>query len=319
MSYASVEQRRFGLKKEGTRGTAESAPSAWWPIDKDTKFNYDLNHLKDDALRGIPDMYPSVAGPLNGTGKLKLPLDAQACGELFYSLLGDVSSAQQGGSAAYKHTFTRDLDSIERTAYTFFMDYGTSIVKKYNLGVVKAITLTGPVDQLVTMDADILFKSEADGSIGSPSFPTQRYMAFPHTTIKLGGVANTDIRSWQLKIDGGSQPLRTLSQSQDIANILVKAPLNITGNFVIYFQTDAIRDAFLANTTTTFQALIEHDIIASTYKYTVDINLYKIQYKAVPFGEQEGLLAANVDFDAVYSTSDSKTIQVDVTNAATAY
>jgi hypothetical protein len=93
----------------------------------------------------------------------------------------------------------------------------------------------------------------------------------------------------------------------------------ITGNFVIFFADDTQRDNFLANTTTTLRFLMEHEIIASTYKYTVDINLYKVQYKAVPFGEQDGLLAASVDFDSVYSSSDSKTIQVDVTNTDTSY
>lgn len=319
MAYASVEQRRFGIAKESVRGTAETTPAKWWPVDKDTKLNYDLQHLNDDALRGIPDKYPSVAGTLVGGGKIKLPLDAQACSELFISLLGGVSSAQQGATSAYKHTITRDLTSIQRTGYTFFMDYGVSIIKKYNLGTVKAITLTGPVDQLVTLEADILFKSEADGAIGSPSFPTQRYMAFNHVDVKLGGSSNTSIRSWQLKIDGGAQPLRTLGLSQDISDILIKSPLMVTGNFVIFFANDTERDNFLANTTTTLRMLMEQSVIASTYKYTVDINLYKVQYKAVPFGEQDGLLAASVDFDSVYSSSDSKTIQVDITNTDTSY
>jgi hypothetical protein len=430
MGLSSLEQVQFGLCKEASRGTAETTPTKWYPVDKSSQLDYALALLKDENLRGSPEEFPPNAGVKTGTGKIKMPLDAQNCGEFLYSNLGGVSSAEQtaititssnkhidfnigasdldaqiatgdyvigttsatastlckaikdallaadatgtytvtysrttqkfsiirstgtfnikwvtgtnvaNGAAttlgytaddtglltyvsdsqvkyAFKHTFTRGT-SIQRTAYTLFMDRGLS-VKKYNLGTTKKFMITVPVDNLITMEADVLFKTEASGSIGSPAYPTNAFLGFNHATIKIGGVANTDIHNLQVSFDNSAKLQRTLSQSQDGADILAAGKFMIDGSFTIFFQDEVERAKFLANTSNTLQVTMAGDTIQGTYKYTVDLNLYRIHYKAYPFGEQEGLLAAKVDFTGVYSSTDSKAIQVDVTNQDVSY
>lgn len=430
MGLSSLEQLQFGLAKEGSRGTAETAPTKWYPVDKASQMDYALGLLKDENLRGSPEEFPPNAGVKTGTGKIKMPLDAQNCAEFLYSTLGVVSSAEQtvititssnkhidfnigasdldaqiatgdyvigtssatastlckaikdalfaadatgtytvtysrttqkfsiirstgtfnikwitganiaNGAAAilgytaddtagltyvsdnavkyaFKHTFTRG-GTIQRPGYTFFMDRGLS-VKKYNLTTVKKMTMTVPVDNLISMEADVLFQTEAAGSIGSPAYPTNEYLGFNGATIKLGGVTNSDIHNLTLNIDNGAKIQRTLNQSQDVADILVAGKFMLDGSFTIFFQDEVERAKFLANTSNTLRITMVSDVIQGTYKYTVDVNLYRIHYKAYPFGEQDGLLAAKVDFTGVYSSTDGKAIQVDVTNQDTAY
>jgi hypothetical protein len=318
MAYSTTEQRQFGLKKEAVRGTAETAPDTWFPISKDSVINPSLKLLADNQLRGIPDQFPSVPGTKSYDGKLKMSLDAQCVGEIFYSLLGTCNSAIQGGGPAYKHTFTRNT-SAQRLGYTFFFDNGQSIIKKYNLSTVKKVSLTGPVDNFVDLEADIMAKSEAAGSIGTPAFPSPQYLTFQGVTVKIGGSAYADVKSWKLDIDNSMGILQTLGQSQDPTDIMVRGKLNIDGSMLVYFNGETERNKFLAGTTSSLEFLCEGAVIATTYKYTVDVNLPKIMYKAYPFGEDAGLLAANVTFEAVYDTSSTKTIQVDVTNTKTAY
>lgn len=317
MALSSTEQRQFGLKKETSRGTAETGPAKWFPVEKDTTMDYKLNLIDDKALRGIAEEFPPNVGTKVGTGKIKMPLDAQAVGELFASLIGAPTSAQQAATVAYKHTFLRS-STIQRTGYTFFMDYGL-VVKKYALGTVKKMVLTGTQDGIVMADWDVLFKSEADGTIGTPAFPTNQYLGFNGVTVKVGGSTNTDIRNWTLNIDNQAAAHRTLSQSQDISDILVKGKLNIGGSFVIFFQSVTERDKFIAGTSNSLEFLCEGATIASTYKHTVDILLPKIYYKAYPFNDVDGLLGANVEFDAKYDISTTKAIQVDVTNIDVSY
>jgi hypothetical protein len=88
---------------------------------------------------------------------------------------------------------------------------------------------------------------------------------------------------------------------------------------IVFFQNATERAKFLANTTNTLQFLMEHDVIEDTYKYTVDINVYKAQYTAYAYGDEDGLLAAKVEFKGVYSSGDSKTVQVDITNTDASY
>ena len=59
--------------------------------------------------------------------------------------------------------------------------------------------------------------------------------------------------------------------------------------------------------------------LAGTTKEALDINLYKIAYKAFPYGELDGLLGAQATFEAVYSVSDGKLVQVDLTNKVASY
>lgn len=429
MSLSSIEQIQFGLAKEASRATAESTPTKWYPIDKASQMDYALSLLKDENLRGVAEEFPPNAGPKAGTGKIKMPVDAQTIGEFLYSALGTVSSDEQtvitisssnrhidfnigGGDLdatiatgdyiigttsatastlckaikdalfaadatgtytvtysrttqkfsivrsagtlnikwltgtnvangagttlgytaddtglltyvsdsqvkyCFKHTFTRNA-AIERVGYTFFIDRGLS-VKKYNLSTVKKLQLNIPVDNIVMMEADVLFKTEASGSIGSPAFPTNEYLGFNHADISIGGSGNTDIHNLVVNIDPGSKILRTLNQSQDIANILASGKFMIDGSFTIYFQDETGRTKFLANTSTTMQVELVGSALGTQY-FKVDLNLYRVHYKAYPFGEQDGILAAKVEFSAVYSSSDTKAIQVAVYNQDVSY
>lgn len=318
MSLTSTEVRRFGLAKETTRGTIMTAPTKWYPLEKESTMDYKLTLIEDKALRGIAEEFPPNVGVKNGTGKIKMPLDAQTVGEFLQSLLGDVtSSTVQGATVAYKHIFKRTA-AIQKTGYTFFMDYGL-IVKGYSLSTIKKLTLTGGMDSIVMMDADVLFKSEVTEGIGTPAFPTNQYLGFNGVTVKVGGTASSDIRSWTLNIDNNAAVHRTLTQSQDVSDILVKGKMNIGGTFTIYFQDETERAKFLAGTSNSLQFLCEGAIIASTYKYTVDVTLPKVYYKAYGFNDVDGLLGANVEFDAKYDISTTKAIEVDVTNADVSY
>jgi hypothetical protein len=93
----------------------------------------------------------------------------------------------------------------------------------------------------------------------------------------------------------------------------------IDGGFTIYFQNTTERDKFIANTSVALRMLAVGATIASTYKYTTDINIYAAKYKAFPYGENQGLLAAKATFEGYYSASDSKAIDVALTNTDTAY
>lgn len=317
MPLASVEQRQFGLKKEVVRGTPEASPAKWYPVLSDSEFKYELQHLEDMALRGVPEMFVPVPGVKAGTAKIKMPLDAQTIGEFLVSLLGSVTSVQQGATPAYKHTFTR-LNNLQKPVYTFFFDRGLS-VKAYALSGVKKLTLQGPVDNLIMAEVDALFKSESPGAIGTPAFPTQKYLSFQHTTFKIDGVQNLNVKTWNLSIDNNALAYRTISTSQDIVDVLTPGRLKISGGFTIFFQDEVQRNKFLNNTSLSLQMLVEGETISAPHKYTVDVSLPEVRYTAFPYGEDSGLLAAQAEFEAFFNTGQNKAVQVDVTNTDTGY
>jgi len=311
----SIEQKRIGFKKEATRLTAETTPTIWNAFDPESELDVISKLIEDSATRGIKASYPPLAGPLDIAGKISGPVRAQNIGELLQMLLGDAVSVQQGATAAYKHTWNNPT-TIQIPTFTLFMDRSLS-VKKYNGCGVKKIALTQPVDGALTIDAEVLGLAEAAGSIGVPTFTESGILTHKDCTVKIAGSTDNNVKSWVLNIDNGMLLKRSMNQSQAPQDIITPGRMVVDGTFLIYFENETERDKFVANTTTTLQFLIEGAIIASTFKYTVDVNVYDVRYTAFPWGAEEGLLAAAVTWTGYYSTGSSKLLQVDLTNINT--
>lgn len=217
---------------------------------------------------------------------------------------------------AFTHTVTQS--GILPIAYTFFQDRSLNVLK-YNRGCVKSMSFKSGVDSLVETEVDVLFETEASGSIGSPSFPTQKYLSFQHVSFKIAGSTNTDVKEWDLKVDNGARAHRALTQSQLLQDIVAPEQIMIEGGFMIYFTSVTERDKFIANTAVAIRVLAQGATIAGSSKWAIDINVYEAHYKAFPYGEDQGLLAAKVTFEGFYSASDSKAIQVALTNQDVSY
>jgi len=88
MANFSVEQKRWGLKKEGTRLTAEATATKWFSADPGSDMKCELSLLADNGLRGVRASYPSHSGKLEADGKIVHPLRANIIDDFFQMLLG---------------------------------------------------------------------------------------------------------------------------------------------------------------------------------------------------------------------------------------
>jgi len=319
MSYYPIESKYIALGKEGTRGTAV-IPSRYIAVARDSEFDYKLSLIEDDLVRGIFERYPPQAGIKDGTGRIsKMDVTSLNCGEIFYSLLGTLTTAHPG-TLAYKHTILKNNSSVQNQSFTFHIERSL-VQKQYPLSVVKSVTITQSADGKTTMDADILFKSEdAEGFSLSPTWVDPKPFMFYQNTVTIDSTPNvTAIKDWSLTIDNQSVPLRVLSGSQNIVDVLTIGKLLVSGAMTVYFTTEADRTKFLANTSATLKFSLVGALIEATYYNQLDIDLKEIHYTAYPFGEVDGLLGASVTFNAYYNVSGAKTLQIDLTNIITAY
>lgn len=316
MANFSIFSKRLGLKKESVRGVAETTPDSWIAISKDSELTYVLNLLADETIRGVSAAFKSAPGTKDGKGSLKLPVRAQNVGEFFQMLVGNPTSVQQGATTAYKHTFTPD-NTLLLPTYTLFLDRGLNILK-YDFGSVAQIKLSSVPDGFVAMEVEVMFQAEVAGAIGSPTYTESEEFSFQHITFKIAGASNTEVKSWECSLLNGLFAKRTFTQSQDIGDF-VAVNQSASGSFIIYFTDVVERDKFLAGTTSSIQILVEGDTIESPYKYTLDLTLDEIQYKAFPYGEQDGLLAASVTWEAFYNNANTRLYKVDLINTKTAY
>ena len=319
MGFFSIEQQRFGLKKEAVRGTAETAPDKWYPTRGKPELTYGLELLEDEGIRGSFSPYTPSAGLKVGEGLIPLYGDAQMLGEALLSLMGSVTSAQQDATIAYEHVFTLGT-SISKPSYTLFLDRNMNVLK-YSLAVCQKMDFKSGVDSLIEVDTTWLFKSEETGSIGTPSYPTQQYLGFQHVLFSIDGgpTSSNGVKDWNLTLNNQAERVRTLNQSQDTGDIVAAMKFQAEGNFTIYFQNIGTRDKFLANQQITLRMQVIGGLIVSGQSWTLDINLYNVRYKAYPYGEDNVLLAAQVSFNAYYSIGDSKQLDVTLKNEDTSY
>lgn len=318
MARYLTRTRQFGLKKEGTRLTAESAPDKWYPIMSEVDVEFGPKLLPNQTVVGYKGEAEPIAGRKLGTLKFKMILDAQTIGEFLRSLMGTSAPTQLSSGNAYRHDLTVLTSSAQNPTYTLFFDFKVD-VKKYNGCVIKSLKFSGPVDNFIMVDVEALFLDEAAGSIGSPSYPTNRFLTFANVTPKIAGSNVTYMKSWDLTLDNGAaHDLVLIGGGIQIANdILCPGNFMVSGNMVVYMESETERNKMLANTAVALRWLIEGGIAADTNKYTVDFSVTAAHYEKFPIGIEDEQLAANVSFKGFYNGTSQFT--ANVINLLTAY
>lgn len=224
------------------------------------------------------------------------------------------------GTVTVEYAFTHTFDlgtSIQPPSYTFFLNWGID-VKVYNGCVVTSISLQGPVDNLILVEVDFAFLNEtASGSIGSPSFPTQRYLSFQHVTYKIAGTLNQDVKAWTMKLANQAKHRLTLAQALTAQDITAADPFMVDGTLDIDFQTEAERVKMLANTASAQRMLIEGGTIAASTKYTVDLPVTAPHYSEFPLGYEANILASKAQYKGFHNGT--SIILPAVTNQVVAY
>ena len=321
MPFAS-EQKKFGFKKEASRGVSEAAPAKFLAVAADSELRYSAAVLPNNQIRGIREDYPSAPGIKEGSGALNnIDLEADTVGDLLYGALGKVATSQPDATndpLVFRHTFLPLNTDIRLPSFTFFLDRALS-VKRYPLTVFKKLAFTGAVDAKAQVTADVLFKSEESASTFSPTFGSPKPLMFFQTDVKLDGVSDINVKSWNLSIDNGAAVQRTLNQSRDAKDILAKGTFAIQGGYEIYFETEAQRQKHLDSLPASIEIILTGDVIQGGFKNTLDITIPKAKYKAFPYGAVEGLLGAAVTFDAEFDPTVGYSLQMVLTNSISGY
>lgn len=318
----ATEQKKFGFKKEGSRGVGEPAPAKYLAVAADSEMHYAGSTIPSNQIRGTREDYPSAPGIKEGTGTLKnVDLEADTIGDLLFGCLGKVTTAQPDAAndpLVFRHTFLPLSSDIRMPAFTFFMDRMLS-PKRYPLSVFKKLDFTGAVDAKAQVSCDLVFKTEEPCSTFTPIFGSPKPLMFFQTDVKLDGVSDVNVKSWNLSIDNGAFGQRTLNQSRDPKDILAKGSFAIQGGYEIYFETETQRQKHLDALPASIEIILIGDVIQGPFKNTLDITIPKAKYKAFPYGAIEGLLGAVVTFNAELDTAVGYSLQMVLTNGVSGY
>lgn len=319
MSEYPTQLQRMGLAKESSRLTAESSPTKWHAIDPGSIMDYMRELIENIGLRAVGTRFAPFAGKKVGVGNLMFPVRAQQIGEYLHMLLGDPSSAQQAATAAYLHTWTLPITATQLDTYTLFMDRALGVLK-YNGCSVSEIEFNQSEDGLLMAKVSLMFITEASGSIGSPSYAAESgVLSFQNLVVTIASAANEEVKQMNFTLSNGMERKKNLTANADAEDFLAVGPYVAKGSFVIYFANTTERDKFIAGSTTSLELVWTGANIESTYYYTLEMLFDDIRYKAFAYGAEDGLLAAKVEWEAYYYTSNSRAWRTRLTNTITSY
>jgi hypothetical protein len=182
--------------------------------------------------------------------------------------------------------------------------------------------MKGTVDGKGTLDADVLFKSEAAEAFTlTPTWVNPTPFMFYQTALSFDASPDiTTVKYWNLTIDNGSIAQRVLNSSQDIKDVLTVGKLQISGGMTVYFEDETRRAEFLAGTSTAIVITCTGAQIGVTGQYNLlVITLPHAMYTAYAFSDVDGLLGAAVTFNGYYDTTATDSITVALQNNITSY
>ena len=332
MSVKLGRQPFVGIGIEGTPGSAVAA-SKYLPFVTCT-IRGKQDPLTDEAAKGVREkVWGAILGPKHGEGDIEVYVDAENAPYLLYPALGAKSTTTASGeTAVWEHTITRKASNPPKTMTVIYND--SVDTRKYVYATVNNMELNVS-DGLATISTSILSKFPATGT-GTQGITEERVLAFKDYTIKFGsgatgtaalaaaaGASASPVRSFTLRINNNAE-VQYLSGDNDAAQISW-GPLEIDGEYVLFYETTTQRIHYetLLNGADPVKAMIvtfTGDSIGNAETEEIEIRIpnFHIKERGVDTGVA-GFITENPTFVAEYDPTETKSIQVKITNTTETY
>lgn len=314
----------IGIKKETTRGTAESTATFWLPK---MSFSYDdkIEQVIDESSYGvIEDSTDAKVVGKFAEGEFEGKIGDKSIGLLLLAALGSVSTTGPAETSVYTHTFTVQEDN-QCDSLTIFQDDPNQDYS-YPLGMIDSLEIDASLGQFVKIMAS--FRSIV-GSTGShsPSYSAENHFLPQHATLTyatdLSGIGSgtaINIRSVKLTISKNVEDDRKLGSLNPV-DILNKQ-MSIEGTLDLIFNAETFKDFMLADTLKAVRIrLTNTDVtIGSTLNPQLTIDLAKVKFSEFVrnYGNDD-IVTATVNFKAFYSIGDSQMVSVELKNTQASY
>ncbi len=290
--------------------------------------------IVDESVKGIRDKtWGAITGPKHGEGDIETYADAENAAYLLYPALGSCSSVTASGeSAVYEHTITRKASNPPKTLTVIYND--TQDTRKYAYSVINTLELNVS-DGLATISANILSKFPTSGT-GTQAITEERVLAFKDYTIKFGSGATgtaalvaaaaadaTPVRNFTLKINNNAE-VQYLSGDNDAAQVSF-GEFEVDGEYTLFYENTTDRDHYetLLDSSNPIRAMIVSftgDSIGSAETEEIQIKIpnFHLNERTVDTASG-GFITENPSFVAEYDPTETKTIQLVVTNETASY
>jgi hypothetical protein len=254
--------------------------------------------------------YDCIIGPYTNQGRIdEFYVKPDNVGDLLMALFGTDTPAQQGGTAAYLHTFT-----FNDTPPSYTIRKGVELDEEilagclFNKLAVKFSSKDG-----VKASADFYnTKTKTSGVIGTPTLSTLPDFPCMNLSALSGNlkIADDDKKSLiydcEITIERAIPYNNVFSLDSREMPAKYSGGVSVTGKLSAIFNSDLERDRMLAGTSFKLEASIASSVIASTYYYSLGFELRNCRYSegcSPAVTEQGEPLIADMPFHAYYDSS----------------
>ncbi|MCP6727528.1 MAG: phage tail tube protein [Patescibacteria group bacterium] len=322
----------LGVGIESTAGTAVAA-SKYLPFVTCTIRGMQ-EPIADEAAKGVREkVWGAITGQKHGEGDVEIYADVENAALLLYPALGSISSGTASGEASvYEHTITRKASNPPKTVTLIYND--TQDTRKYPYSTINNLELN-VADGLATISANFMSKFPSSGT-GSQAITEERVLAFKDYTVKFGsgatgtaaltdadGASVTAISSFTLRINNNAE-VQYLSGDNDAAQISM-GQLEIDGEFVLFYESTADRVHYetLLDGSNAVRAMVisfTGDSIGSAETEEIQIRIpnFHLSERGVDTATA-GFITENPTFVAQYDPTETKSIEIIITNQTASY
>lgn len=332
MSIAMGKEPTLGVGIETTPGTAVAATKYLPFVTCNIKGTQEP--IADESAKGIREKnWGAIVGAKKGEGDIEVYVDVENAAYLIYPALGACSSATASGeSDVYEHTITRKASNPPKTLTIIYND--TQDTRKYAYATINTLELN-VTDGIATISANFLSKFPASGT-GTQAITEERILAFKDYTIKLGSGANgtaalsaassanaTPVRNFTLRINNNAE-VQHLSGDNDIAQVSI-GELEVDGEYTLFYENTTERDFY--ETMLSSGDAVRAMIVTFSGNSIGNAETEEIQIKIPNFHVRErgfdsgvsGFITENPTFVAEYDPTETKSIEIVITNEQTSY
>jgi len=326
MSKSTGRTAAFGLAKEGTRGTAETAADVWIPrlsVNLDDK----TESINDESALGVLEDAPN-ADNVKTSAEMSLEGNVRdkSIGYLLLALFGGVTT-ETATPAVGSNTHTFNLvQSAQQQAFTLFSKDNVQSYK-HALGVLTSFGISAEIGQYVKFTSGFKAKAGETMSDPTPSYLTENLFLPKNITVKYataqsGLDAGTEVKvqNFNLTFDKATDEDIALGDSTP-QDFLTKM-FSCEGEIEMLFDAETFKTQQLANSKIALRLDMLNDTtdLGSGNYPQLTLDVYKAHISDFTRNYGNGdLISASVSFKALYSVSDAKMIHAILINGQTAY
>jgi hypothetical protein len=244
--------------------------------------------------------------------------------------IGDPDSNQQGGTAAYKHTYAPD-DDLKTYSMWFKRGGNQQVVIPYV--VVNTLELVQGVDDVLRANVGIFGQKEtinADDFTTADAYDTAA--PFHNMDLTVTGPTNAaQVYSSRILIENAYAVDRGKVHGSRFYTAMVPGKRNVTGSVELWFDDDGDYQSFWGSTSdTTPDVDGVHSTVAMTftwdtdeeadtgYDYALVLTLPEVVFESTTVSIEDRI-RQTINFSAQYDTGDAYEIQAELTNVVPTY